>query len=178
MNLYRYVVNNPLTQTDPSGYFCDDLCSPEHQSKGVKAIGISLMPANKQVRPGVGDEVADAAKWLPWLDPTKPIIVPSPQEGAVKAAQEAINKMRGKLAKLEGVSIWIKISGQCCEKEPCCIVWSRLNWTNASNPWYKCEAHGRDRMIGFDSNDAAGLTSAIKGCISDAEKAFKCPGGF
>jgi len=98
-------------------------------------------------------------------------------EGWTEAILTALDGIEGGLQKWNGVAIWINMSGECCKKESCCVIWlggwTRLNWQKSGSKWHKCSATNRElEGIGFDANDTAGLKGAILACVREATDAF------
>ena len=84
------------------------------------------------------------------------------------------------LIKKRGMSIWIKLTGTCCKRRPCCVVSSRKEWVEVEK-WHKCTARPPNYqtdsphiMYGFLPNDTRRILHSIPGCIMQASKAFTC----
>ncbi len=194
INPFRYCGNNPAGRVDPTGLFCDNLCSSEHASSDVKVDDVALKQANRKIRPEVEESLIHAVKGLLLLNSLK-TLVEGAQGGAeaagagadaayelfIHAAVDAIEKLlpvleKG-LAKTNGIRIWVHLDAKCCEYEWCCC-WKRLNWQEPDNGgWVPCLAHGKDREFGFDFDAKNAIANAIPGCVRNAIREFKCPSG-
>lgn len=183
MNLYAYVGGSPVNRVDPSGLICDNKCSTANSKRKVAPISFNLKQAQSPSSPGTVKALTSSAKTLVKAMKIAAKIVPGGKQiakptvklaNAVIAGTEALD---GGLAKNNGVAIWVKVSGECCEMESCCIIWERLDWQK-KEIWHKCSAFGSgrvDNFQGFEVTDTTGIAAAVPGCFTEATAAFPCP---
>ena len=159
---------------------CPHKCSPLNAlragSKTVTAVG--LRPALRAVDPG------SIAGMLQGLDYIRAMVCllgkvgPKPAKEYVKLQVKLIDAIVGGLAKIEklllekeGAAIWIRVTGDCCQVESCCVFWKRRNWVKVHN-WIKClPAAG---PLGFPIDDLPRLAKAIGACVKAALPKFSC----
>jgi hypothetical protein len=92
-------------------------------------------------------------------------------DGWLDVIRDALNTIDERIRLMEGSRIWVKLTGDCCMKESCCLISSRLNWKE-HNYWHGCTAEG-DAPGGGHSNWRS-IGEALGACIVEAKAAFTC----
>ena len=91
-------------------------------------------------------------------------------EKLAKAMLGAIDRIGEQIKDKEGVSIWVEVKYELCEKKWCCLFWRQLRWVSTSK-WHHCSA-GSDATspeLGFKRDDVKGIQEALPTCVDEAK---------
>jgi hypothetical protein len=76
-----------------------------------------------------------------------------------------LREIYANLARQEGVAIWVRVTGECCNGKQ----------FRSKDYFHKCTATGKDRGgIGFDFDDLEGIAKALDGCVQAAIDNYDC----
>jgi RHS repeat-associated protein len=194
-SLFQYALSNPVLLVDPTGrlFDCPDLCSPVGKTRNFRFLGVGLRPGDKQGNPEALEAAKGALANAELLNHFANVasIAVSATQGAIDAVlaviDSAFDEGRGigvtdAMAEMmkawdsaaiarSGVSMFINLSYQVCDRRRCCFFSEQNDWIDDSG-WYKCTRGSLNEFGAFAPNDAAGMARNLKPCIQDALKAL------
>ncbi|MFN9246935.1 MAG: RHS repeat domain-containing protein, partial [Planctomycetota bacterium] len=154
-----------LIDSSPNPCYSRPDCDTANEFRKKLAAGIHLLPALRNATPKNWENGQTAIDLLGILmrfsprDRFKNVRRSELDEILVKLRETYAN-----LARQEGVAIWVKVTGECCDGKQ----------FSSKDYFHKCTAAGRDRGIGFDFDDLDGIAEALDGCIQAAIDNYDC----
>ncbi len=182
---------------------CPDLCNNLNARRGnLKLVTWNVKNYHSDFNPGVVEGMVDAIDLLSDMSTLANIanvgagLAQGAREAALELSRGIIDELgtgsltdaavqgalalEGIAARRNGLAIWIKLSGRCCKRRSCCVIFKRKEWDDVEK-WHKCSAqppaanqNGVDLLHGFFPNDINGINRALPGCIAEAARAFTC----